>query len=97
MSVRAHRINKIELACGPSFNLWHDSDQPLCNWLDAYTDFYSRLNADACGVTEVSVEDLELAIKSLGNNLDKHTKQQLKDDIAFAKKNGDAYVQYDVF
>ena len=97
MSVRAHRISKIELSDAPSFNLWHDTDEPLCQWLETHTDFYSRLNSDACGVTEVSVEDLELAIEALGKKLDTHTKKSLLDDIAFAKKNGDTYVQYDVF
>ena len=88
MSVRAHRVKKIEYdRC--SFNLWHHQE------LSDFLGVYEQLNEDACGLVEVSVEKLKEAVETL--SLDTDTKKLLEDDIAFAEKNGNDYVMYYCF
>lgn len=98
MSVRAHRIVKIEYAEGASFNLWHD-DQ-LVGFLDRTESggLWSQLNDDGGGVVNLSTETLQKAIDKAGElELDKETVAALQADIAAAKDQGNEYVEYDCF
>lgn len=92
MSVRAYRVNKIDHEGRESFNLWHDKE--LMDFLDK-EDIYTTLTADGTGLTELSVEALERAIKEL--DLVEDVKAALQKDIAVAKKNNDDYIQYYCF
>ena len=67
MSVRAYLVKEIKFADGASFNLWHD--EAVMDWLEGNTDFYSRLNGDGNGMTEISVEDVERMLAELGDKI----------------------------
>jgi len=94
MSVRAYRIIKIDVEESyDSFNLWHDSK--LVSFLDEEASFFSSLSTDGTGVTEVSVETLEGAVKQADKlGIDTATVENLKKDIAWAKSQDAEYVQY---
>lgn len=90
MSVRAYRVLKIETA-GESFNLWHDIE--VTRWLEKNTGFFESM-VDGTGVMDVSIEDLEEMLKEIGDKIPEHVKKNIRDDIEFAKKQGDDYVTY---
>ena len=71
-----------------SFNLWHD---------EGNTDFYSRLNGDGNGMTEVSVEHVERMLAELGDKIDSGTRRTMQGDIAWAKAKGDNWLEYECF
>ena len=95
MSVRAHRILKVEYAKNPSFNLWHD--EKLINFIDTHNDlgFYEQMNANGGGVVCVETSVIKDAIeKAVELELDEDTVEQLKADIE-ASENGS--IDYDCF
>lgn len=92
MSVRAHRVLEIKTV-GESFNLWHA--EALVKWLDENTSFYEPLNIDACGLTELSVEDIKKILKlAKVLELEAEDVKDFKEALERAKKEGDEYVQY---
>lgn len=93
MSVRAHRVIKIEWAKPESFNLWHDDD--LVDFLDKELGLYEILNEDNTGLVEIPTDILEKAIKEV--SMADNTKSSLQEDIEAAKKAGDSYVTYYCF
>jgi hypothetical protein len=92
MSVRAHRIKKIDFEKQETFNLWHD--EKLMDFLNEHG-IYDTLN-ECCGLTELPVSVLEEAIKEV-KELDKYTRKAIEKDIAWAKKNKEDYIQYYCF
>ena len=58
MSVRAYRVNKVELEEASTFNIWHDDK--LVNYLDIMCD----MNENG-GYVEVAVGALKDAIKTI--------------------------------
>jgi len=95
MSVRAYRVNAILRDDEPSFNLWADRD--VVDWLEDNTGFYSPLNMDACGMTEVEVSDLKRMVKQLTKKVDADVLAKIKDDIAWAEAKGNGWIEYDCF
>jgi len=98
MSVRAYLIKKIDYAKEDTFNLWHHDK--LMKFLERYS-FYESLN-EGCGITEVSVKILKEALEQdLADENDKKEEKYIKDnikkDIAWAKKRGEEYIQYYCF
>jgi len=91
MSIRAHRVEEIKTA-GESFNLWHD--KPVVEWLMGNTSFFDSLNCECCGLTEVSVEDLERMLSGVGEEIDPGVRKMIERDIRVAVKKGDDYVVY---
>ena len=92
MSVRAYRINQIDHEKDSSFNLWHDEE---------LTDFFEKNGlfetlTEGSGITELSIEILEEALKKL-SDLPNDVKKGLKNDIKWAKKNNEGYIQYYCF
>ncbi len=82
MSVRAHRILKVEYAPSSSFNLWHD--KKLVEFLDNHNDsgFYSQMNENGSGVVSIEVSVIKEALeKAVELELDEDTVEQLKADI----------------
>jgi hypothetical protein len=94
MSVSANRIIEIKIETEyNSFNLWHD--RKLMDFLDTEADFFSQLNADGTGISEVSVEVLENAVsKAVELELDADTVANIKKDIAWAKEHKEEFVEY---
>lgn len=93
MSVRAYRIDKIEIERGETFNLWHDGE--LMDFLDS-EGCLASLNDDSCGILEVSVEQLKRALEEV-DNLDEETKKAIKEDIDWIKRKKGEYILYDCF
>jgi len=87
MSIRAHRVNKIERA-GESFNL-HD-DKVIMDYLDSIGKL-NELNEDLAGFIDISVDDLK---EILQLNIEESLKNNIKTDIEYAEKTGDDYVLY---
>ena len=92
MSVRAHRVNKIEYG-GESFNLYHD-DKAI-EWLESNTNFFEKLDMDCCGISDVSVEDLKKLVKAKG--IDKETTKAILEDIRWAEAEKNDWIQYYCF
>ncbi|MEI6153319.1 MAG: hypothetical protein WCQ90_04450 [Deltaproteobacteria bacterium] len=90
MSIGAYRVNEIKLD-GETFNLWHD--EKVAQYLNDNGHFDS-LNADMCGVMEISVTSLKAMLKIADND---QVRSNIKIDIAFAKKNKRNYLLYDCF
>lgn len=96
MSVRAHRILKVEYAPNPSFNLWHD--EKLINFLDTQNDsgFFSQMNGNGGGVVNIEASVIKKALEKAGElELDEDTVEQLKADIEAAGEDGS--IDYDCF
>lgn len=96
MSVRAHRILKVEYADNPSFNLYHD--EKLVQFLDRqnHSGFYSQLSDDGGGVVSVEVSVLRQAIEKASElELDKDDVKTLQADIE-ASGEGET-IDYDCF
>lgn len=91
MSVRAYRVITIEKENDPSFNLWHD--EKLMKLLE-YEGFYDTM-VEGSGLADIPVEVIEKAIKNADEfDLDKETVEKLKEDVTYAKKFDDEYIQY---
>ena len=96
MSVRAHRILKIEYAKIPSFNLWHD--EKLIDFINTHNDsgFFSQMNDNGGGVVNVEASVIKEALeKAVELELDEDTVEQLKADIEAAGEDGS--IDYDCF
>jgi len=91
MSIRAHHVEEIKTS-GESFNLWQD--RPVVEWLMRNTSFFDSLDCDCCGLTEVSVEDLERMLSEIGEKIDPGVRKMIERDIRFAVEKGDDYVPY---
>lgn len=89
MSVRAYRVNKIEIDGGATFNLWQDTD--LIEFLS--DDQYYEASEEN-DFMEIRVDRLKQAVKSKKLRLEDFVKEAIKDDIAWAVKNGKEYVMY---
>lgn len=109
MSVRAYRINKVELEVNPTLNCWHDS-QLLDFLLDG--DVWQTHNEDGTRQFEVDVRVLKQAIEAIEEGsfdsdyeeyktpiieVRKDIIKALKRDIAWAKKHKQDYVMYDCY
>ena len=92
MSVRAHRINKVEYN-GESFNLWHDKE--LVDFLDTEDRLFDQLNEDGCGFAEISVETLKKALAEL--NLRPERREAIEADVKWAKERGEDWILYYLF
>lgn len=98
MSVRAHRIIKVEYAPNSSFNLY--SDTKLVEFLEANNDlgFYRQMNDNGGGVVTVSIETLQQAVDQADElELDEDDVKTLREDIEAGKKSGLECVDYDCF
>jgi len=96
VSVRAHRILKVEYAPNHSFNLWHD--EKLINFLDTHNDsgFFSQMNENGGGVVNIEASVIKEAIEKAAElELDEDTVEQLKADVEAAGEDGS--IDYDCF
>jgi len=87
MSIRAHRVNKIERA-GESFNL--HNDKVIMDYLDSIGKL-NELNEDLAGFIDISIDDLK---EILQLNIEESLKNNIKADIEYTEKTGDDYVMY---
>jgi len=92
MSIRAHRVIEIKTDGEDSFNLWHEDE--IVVWLEKNTSFFSPLNEDSCGLTNVSVEDLKTMLSEIGGKIDGDVKEAIEKDIKFAEEQRDEYLKY---
>lgn len=93
MSVRAYRVNSMEMQEEPTFNLWHDSGIMDCLEADGFT-----VDGTDGGMLEVSVEALENAIKNAKTfEIDDEIITSLKEDIKWAKEKNEDYIQYNCY
>lgn len=87
MSVRAHKVKKIDYDNAESFNLWHD---------DKIVDYLSceltGLNQDSCGIIEVAVNKLEKMFEDL--KLNKEDYDVLWKNIQDAKEKDENYLMF---
>lgn len=93
MSVRAYRINKIEVEHSPSFNLWHD--EKLMDLIG--NELTESLNQDSCGITEVRVDTLKSIVSLVDSKLEPDVIESLKEDIEWADKNNTDWVRYECY
>ena len=92
----AYRVNKVQMAKSPSFNLWHD--KALMEFIESNSDFMNGLNNDGNGMSDVPVEVLEKVVaKATELNLDVDAVKAFKRDIAWAKRNGEEAITYSCF
>ena len=98
MSVRAHRILKVEYAPETSFSLY--GDQKLVEFLESENDlgFHRQMNDNGGGVVTVSIDALQRAIDQAEElELDEDTVIVLREDIAAAQADNNESVDYDCF
>jgi hypothetical protein len=91
MSVRAYRVNNIELKDNPSFNLSHD---------DKLMAFFEEMDIsiEDDGIREISVAILEKALTQADElDLDDYLIETIADDIAWAKEKGEEYISYSCY
>ena len=93
MSVRAYRINKIDTKENNTFNLWHDNK--LKDFFDTEYGLFESMT-EGCGITELPVKALKRALKEV-KGLEKYIKEEIEDDIKWAEKKGEDYIQYYCF
>ena len=94
MSIRAYRINKIELADACTFNLRGDSE--IIEWLEEFGNSNDYRGDSGSGQFEVSVEALEALLKTelIKEN---YQREAIQSDIDFAKAHNDDWVLYDCY
>lgn len=98
MSVKAHRILKVEYAPQVSFNLY--GDQKLVEFLENENDlgFYRQMNDNGGGVVTVGIKTIQKAIDEAEElELDEDTVKVLGEDIAAAKAENNETIDYDCF
>jgi hypothetical protein len=95
MSIRAHRIIKIEYAPGPTFNCWHDTE--LLDFLLENDEVHDGRNLDGAGIIEFNVDELQAAVDDKNLKLNDEVRRQLQADIVASKVADDEYIQYDCF
>ncbi|HPY88424.1 MAG TPA: hypothetical protein PLG34_10640 [Spirochaetota bacterium] len=88
MSIRAHRVNKMVIG-KESFNL--SFDEGISDYLEkcGYT---TSLDFDSTGMIELSIEALE-EITQLPN-IDQNTREDIKNDVSWAKSKNKNYIFY---
>jgi len=92
MTIKAHRIVKVEYAPYPSFNLYHDQKLAEC------LDIHPQLTDSGGGVVTVDCDDLRAAIsKAAELELDEDTVKALTADLKAAEDNGDTSIDYDCY
>lgn len=99
MSVRAYRVNKIEMEDTPTFNVWHHPE--IVDFLNVASQF----SEDGCGYIEVSVERLQELVDAIASGEIKPNEGEtyndvlaaIRKDIAWAKEENDDYVMYSCF
>lgn len=91
MSVRAYRINRIDIEDDPTFNLWQE--QEICDRLVVY----EALGEEGCGVTEVSVDKLKELLADKSFKMEAETREALQKDLDWAIAGEHEYIQYDCF
>lgn len=92
MSIRAYRINKIELKEQNTFNLWHE--KKLMDELES--DGYLSEQSENGGRIVLPVEYIKELLEKVEIE-DEHVKKEFLDDIEWAKKVGVDYVSYDCY
>lgn len=92
MSMRAYRINKIEIGYS-TFNLWND--QGITEWLGR-NGRLEELNTDGAGMLELTIDELKDIIDEV-KDLSAETKNKIEDDIKYAMKNGESSVRYIIY
>jgi hypothetical protein len=97
LSIRAYRVVVVtKLADNPTFNL--TNDQQFLQFLNEEMDFTSYLNSQWSGISEVPVSVLKKAIKvSKKLGISDNTVEQLRQDIKYAKLEGNSNVLYECF
>jgi len=109
MSIRAYKVKKIEYEISESFNLWHDRE--LMNILEESSNFYTRLDDDCSGFTEILDNEFNEIKENLEEVIDglescktcqkerkekaEHYKEVLKEMEEEIKKEG--YIRYYCF
>lgn len=95
MSVRAYRVNKIDWEDNPSFNLWHD--YKLMAYFETQ-DMWDGRSDGGGGTIELPIKALKGAIKNAKKlGLDKPHIEAFKKDIAWLKKKGEEFIQYECY
>ena len=99
MSVRAYRVINIETEENNSFNVWHD--QKLMDFLREHGDVNEEGMSESGGIMSVEVKALKAAVKKPAEAFEDYKKgaedyrvEAIKTVIAFAKDNGNDFVQY---
>lgn len=96
MSVRAHRILKVEYAPNTSFNLWHN--EKLVEFLEKNNPhgFNDKLDMDGNGVVSIDVSVIKQAIEKAEElELEEDVVEQLKADIEAV--GDEPTIDYDCF
>jgi len=94
MSIRAYRINKIELSLSESWNLWHD--EKIMRYLQS-NGLLVNLNEDGAGYIIIPIFMLENMLKEALYDDDEygaHRKDCIRKDIEWAKEQRAEYVEY---
>lgn len=92
MSVRAHRVTKLEWA-DPTWNAWGDTD--FTDYLDKNEPGWGHsLDMDGCGITDISVKVIKQYIKDAKKSADAYLIEALRKDVAAANKLGDEWIRY---
>lgn len=84
MSIRAYRINSIELKRNNTFNFSH-----YYNEISPYAD------SEGDGQLDFEVERLKDLIAN--EELDENTKAEIQKDIEWAEEKGDTFISYQIF
>ena len=105
MSVRAYRVNKIEYAKSPSWNLW--SEREIMDWLEENSDVWCASTEDGgAREIEVEVEALKKLVRATRageikndeeETIDEETIHAIEADIAWAKKKREEFIRYTCF
>jgi hypothetical protein len=84
MSIRAYRINKIEMEKDHSFNFSQN-----------YYEISPFVDYETEGEIEFEVEKLKDLLES--KELDEYTKERIKEDIKWAEDKGDNFISYKTY
>lgn len=95
MSIRAYKVKKIKYKESESFNITQDA--AVSKWLFENTNFFSSLNADCCGLAELSTADLATLLLTLKDEMNKSVFSALSEDLAKASLEQKKYIFYYCF
>jgi len=90
MSIRAHRINNLEIG-KVSFSITNDDE--FNKYLDKEIDFDSFYNSS---IVEIPVETIQIFINE-HKNIEPYLLESLKEDIIFARDKKNDYLLYYCF
>ncbi len=90
MSVRAHRVIKIETTPESSFNLWHEAS------IADHLGLYASMSEDGGGLVGADVEKVEEMLDDDGRGfeIDPDTVEALRRDIAEVRAEGSEYIEW---